>query len=147
MYIVNHGGFCCGVRTIHNLGYPEDGGPDHMLPEIKKRTMEDTKEENALGPYKQRPNTVAVNRNIYQLDAPRESRLERLKRYISWYLGSRVYGVIEVVIADDEDDPDCDQTICWEKPLADLGFKLVTSCYNSNSCNRIYIYHLAKDKE
>jgi hypothetical protein len=140
--IAFHGGECCGVKTIHRLGDDPDDTADEL-------TYDPNQEEglDRCGEH------VSSSMNMYYIQAPEETYLERVDRYIKWLDAVRPAGIIEIILAD---DPECckdhDLSDCgdhqvrhWEALLLERGFVCVSNCANSNSGNRIYVYHRCKD--
>lgn len=130
MYIANHGGMCCGIKHIFQMGT----SPNAVDSRIEQSTAK-------------RPNTRDVSYipaessdNFYHLDAPSETKLERLKRYINFLSERRPSHIVEVVIS--ESKWEHQNQIAWMPVLEELGFKKVSRAFNSNSGNTVHIYHL-----
>lgn len=146
MQLVQHGGMCCGIRHIHELGdYPDD-----------------VLHEEDANPEARGFEVSLDNRSgLYPKAAPEESAEDRLKRLIYYCERFRPQGIIEVVTAnewdesdegwewwDDHDEPpknptnvDNAQTCHWRETLTGLGFNPVNVCVNSNTCNHITVWH------
>ncbi len=141
MYIRYHGGKCCGIKTIEGFGYPACGqGPKSM---ISARDKEDDVDHDKAG---QNPSKV----DFFTDKTPKETMADRLDRMLAFLKKRRPYGVVEAILADGAapfSNPDYDQHAIWHDTLIDRGFVCVTNCHNSNSGNRIYIYHKKFDKE
>lgn len=147
MRISFHGGLCCGIKHIHELG----SNPSGKLGALKARVYE--------GPewtHDRQKNTdqwgINVNSatNCFDQEAPAETYLERLDRYLKFLDDWRPNGIIEIVLCDysNSSDPETyGQIDSWEGLLFKRGFELVSNCYNSNSGNRIFVYHRTTDKE
>jgi hypothetical protein len=130
MKITFHGGECCGVK--HISGFSHD-------PTSKLEAYINPKPFSGAHPDQ---NGASVNsaKNFFYGEAPKETEVERLDRYIAYLDKVRPFGVIEIVLCDYKKSW-LDQTKDWAPILLERGFVLVTDCINSNSGNRIYIYH------
>lgn len=124
MYIVSHGGFCCGMSTIFNMGYNPTANVGPMPP---------------LG--NQRSAGSSVSKCIYPHEAPEETYLARLDRYLAWIDTFRSKGVIEITLAGSQLPGALTQQSAWHDLLIERGFKAVTEFVNSNSGNTVTIYH------
>lgn len=147
MYLIFHGGKCCAIRTIHSFG----NDPNEMMSERAPAIQADRWPDTGGGPV----------HSYYELPygkRPYESRLERLKFFISYLKSHRPGGLVEVALACmpytednfdnwDEDDKvewceeECDQRL-WFPHLEELGFRRVQKFINSNSDNEIHLFHL-----
>lgn len=141
--IAFHGGECCGIKIIHSLG----DNPDLIAEGID----EESRSEKEANPD-QYGRSVSSSLNMYNYDAPEETVLARIDRYIGFIRAERPQGIVEIVLAQSEpdEDGDCcpDQVNVWHDILVGgRGFREVTSCHNSNSGNRVHVYHLVMDKE
>jgi hypothetical protein len=143
MKIAFHGGKCCGIKTIHGLG----SKPDDLLTELTNKAPITAAAENP----DQFGMNVSSETNFFYGDAPAETFIQRLDRYIEYLDKKRPNGVIEIALCDyshyGEDSKLYNQVVPWEPLLLERGFKLVTDCFNSNSKNRIFIYHRKTDQE
>lgn len=115
MYLVAHGGHCCGIRTIFGFAAnPADGLSATTGQQIKGLV----------------PNSLFVG------SLPAQTFGERFEAYIDFQQWSQRKGIIEVVLID------C-QITKW-KPLLDKhDFKETFSGHNSNSGNIVHIFHKA----
>lgn len=127
MRLVFHGGLCCGVKTIYGMGMD----PDELLPEKLAATP---RNHDRCGDH------VHSELSFFTDAAPEETYLERLDRLLAFVDAHRPYGIVEIILAESEDE-DCNQMPVWKDHLLARGFKIVNSCYNSNSGNRIYVFH------
>ena len=139
-----HGGSCCGIKTICGLGFADYNYGAGPLGEAVK----------VEAPYKMEPAHVGKGNNnsldhLYQGkeffhgNAPEETRLERLDRYLDFCRKTRPGGLVEIVLASHSGDPDYNQLRGpWPKLLRERGFRAVTSFVNSNSKNKCVVYHL-----
>lgn len=131
MKLTFHGGLCCGIKTIYRLGV------DPNL-ELNKDCF-DGGNADQLGAV------TSQNDSFFNGEVPKETCKERLDRFIKYCDKHRPYGVIEIALAES-----CyswmDQSK-WFPLLRRRGFRCVTNCYNSNSGNRIHIFHRKTDKE
>lgn len=134
MKIAFHGGKCCGIKTIHGMGYHPNSVMHNRL---KKKPLRNT---DAHG------GTVRSDYNFFNEYAPgTDTYLERLDRYLEFLDRVRPYGIVEITLASSYYDH-CNQNIQWGPLLRKRGFRKVTDCHNSNSGNRVFVYHRKKDK-
>jgi len=140
MRLAFHGGMCCGIKTIYELGFPNDTSP----PLTKK-----DKDNSDVG-Y----SAVKPTHSFFTDAAPKETNLERLDRFIAFCKERRPAHIIEVTLADDPNNNYnakseyigyTYQTKMWGKILTDHGFKKVTEGKNSNSGNVVSVWHLTYD--
>ncbi len=119
-----HGGKCCGIKHIHELGW----NPAEMLPR-KKKTR----------PLKSEATSYMNSTRPFFCDAaPKETYEQRLDRILAFIKEKRPRGVIEIVLSDH-------QLIAWRFKIEERGFKRVTKAKNSNSGVNIHIYHLVTE--
>lgn len=122
MYLVNHGGHCCGVKHIYGMNL----SPTSQLPKLPAaEDFNETKMWRTMRAY------------IYP--RPAETCLERLKAYIDFVELRFPQHVVEVVIAN---HGYAQQVTAWDETLLKLGFKRVNENINSNSKNNCVVYHL-----
>jgi hypothetical protein len=137
MNLIYHGGFCCGIKTIHALY----SSPSSQATEIKEATRPQTSYGGDVT-----DGTSGAKGNWFVGNVPKETYLERLDRYLQFTDSQRQAGVLEIVLADNASDSSAfNQNAAWQFLLEERGFKLVTKCRNSNTNNNIYIYHRAKE--
>ena len=88
-----------------------------------------------------------INGPYFQQEAPAETALKRFQRLVNHWDKNINNGILEVVLADNDTyiNIGLQQTEHWSEHVLAAGFKLVSSCKNSNSSNRINVYHLCKD--
>jgi hypothetical protein len=137
MRIAFHGGYCCGIKTIHGF----DCAPSSKIWGLEAQTKA---VRDFSGDEDQNGEHTCSEWNFYLDKAPYETYQERFKRYLAYLDVLRPYGVVEAVLING-DGGDSNQIECWEPILLANDFKLVTDCYNSNSGNRIFIYHRKRD--
>jgi len=124
--VVGHGGSCCGMYHIHQMGLdPNQNDVELVNGRMKPLT------------------TGGYYHGLFNRTVPAEPLKDRLKRLVEFIDDIRPNGILEVVLAV---GPFRDQSK-WNGPLLDLGFKVVNECHNSNSLNRIRVYHRSTDKE
>lgn len=129
MDLVFHGGKCCGIKTIFGFQMP----PGYAIEALKKKGIDNS---DTFG------NHVGSNKRFFHEAAPEETYLQRLDRYLEYCDRRRPQGIIEVVLAQKTATHGwMDQPAMWEKHLLERGFQIVNSCLNSNSHNRIFVYH------
>ena len=114
MYLVAHGGHCCGIKTIFGFATnPADGVVAMTSQQFKAHV----------------PTSVAFDR-------PAETYAERFEAYIEYQMKMQHKGIIEVVLIDP-------QIKNWQPLLDKHGFKETFSGHNSNSGNIVHIFHKA----
>lgn len=118
MFLVYHGGNCCGVRHVYSMG----ADPTSLI--LPKKASEPF---NSQRPY--------VVQNLYTRERPAETRLQRLEAYLEFQRAEQDAGIIEIILSSN-------QAVGWHDSLIALGFKEVSRHRNSNSGNDILIYHL-----
>jgi hypothetical protein len=138
-----HGGLCCGIKHIHEVGCNPNGkiGPKPA----RKFEGPDFTHDKQMNPDQWGINVSSAD-NAFYGEAPKETYLERLDRYLKFLDGWRPSGIVEIVLSDGDDD--CyNQVKAWEELLLERGFKAVNSCKNSNSGNTIWVYHRNTEKD
>jgi hypothetical protein len=131
MYLITHGGKCCGIKAIHALPYLPMR-PVSALEDEDLCTFRVTSESNGYFDYRN------PAKKFYDKVAPMESGEERLRRYLAYLDEVRPQGVTEIVLTTYTGNA---HPAAWEPLLLSLGFKAVNSCKNSNSKQTITIYH------
>lgn len=129
MYLVFHGGKCCGLKTIHTLGTDPK---DNVSPV----------ETHAKRDHDKNGDEVKSDLTFYHEGAPVETGVARLDRYIEFMKRVRPQNIIEICLAVSSfwsQDK-------WFPILKERGFKEVTKGKNSNTGNMIHIFHLVIDK-
>jgi len=148
MKIAFHGGKCCGIKTIHGMG----DNPSGSLPPLRKPRARSHQARNA----DQYGKDVSSKTNFFDQPAPAETYLERLDRYLAFLDAERPAGIVEITLADERmpdycEDCGCncwsEQTRLWRQPLEERGFKEVNNCLNSNSGNRVYVFHRNREDD
>jgi len=129
MSLVNHGGKCCGIKSVYNM-YTDPMQEHGALEAIPFN------DNDACG------RNVTSNMRFFHEAAPKETGVDRLKRYIAYMEQYRPLNMLEVVLAQSPYDYCC-QLIKWEPVLLELGFKKVFSHNNSNSGNICHVFYLA----
>jgi hypothetical protein len=131
MYLTYHGGKCCGIKTIHSLGY----NPAQNLPILPVRA-----------------NKEGYTSLFYAKELPEQTAEERFTTLVKHWDSNVSRGILEVILQDagaynvaPEKEHMYNQQLNWRPVLKKLGFKLIASCKNSNSGNRIYVFHKTKD--
>ena len=135
MYITFHGGRCCGIKHIHNLGF----SPAFVQPELKAQHREGTK---PYDPTKDGDDWKAsYHLNWFDEAAPQESSTNRLKRYLDFIKKYSPGCVVEIVLMSGATA--FNQIKNWGPVLESLGFREVGGEFkNSNSGRLLQIYHL-----
>jgi len=128
MHLGFHIGRCCGIKTIYGMGI-EPVGNEAALPAVP-------------GPvnYDRAGAAVDTSTRFYHDEAPKESKLDRLDRYLNFVKKTRPEHIVEIVLAESVYSF-VDQS-AWVPELETRGFKLVNSCKNSNSGSTVHVYHL-----
>lgn len=138
MKISFHGGKCCGIKIIHNMG----SNPNEILPERDYGDKPVYFDRDKYG------EDVSSDLMFFYGKVPKETYLKRLDRFIAFLDKHRPKGVIEITLSDYDvygQPNNFNQVAKWEPLLLERGFVLVTKCLNSNSNNNIYIYHRKKE--
>lgn len=128
MRLAFHGGRCCGIKTIYEMG----GEPEGVLSAIDA-----VPKNNADVLYN---NTDTMTRFFHE-KAPKETYLERLDRYIAYCKTYRPSHIIEITLAQ---GAYCNQKK-WDPLLEERGFVKTIEGRNSNSGNTVRVFHLAYD--
>lgn len=127
MHLGFHGGKCCGIKVIWGFGhYPNE------LEDALSAISESNKD--AHGEH------VASTERFFTEEAPQETKLARLDRYLEYCDARRPCGCVEVTLADYDGDGQ-GQLTPWRGLLEERGFKLVSQFANSNSDNDVYVFH------
>ena len=134
MRISYHGGYCCGVKTIHGLGrdpehtcpFSQDKSPSQCLDAQGRSTSSETNFYNKA---------IADGQYTYE---------ELFKEYLSFLEKARPKGIVEVCLSDYQRGYS-NQLPKWTPVLNKHGFKEVSSCKNSNSNNRVHVFHLCME--
>ncbi len=127
MKMSHHGGKCCGIKTIFNMG----NGPDRLQPAICAVT--DKAVDGTL---------TSIGLAWYKDARPEETGLERLKVYIEFYKSMRSSGILEVVIQTPNSTAWGNGQGDWIPVLEKLGFKEVNAWTNSNTDNCLHVFNL-----
>lgn len=128
MRIANHGGKCCGIKTIHYMG---------VSPGSTEWTWRKDEENPCFRDYS--GGDVSSEYNFFHLAAPSETAGERFDRYLKYLRVRRPKGIVEVVLTKHL------QVGGWEPFLLERGFKRVQEFENSNSGAILRVYHLVMD--
>lgn len=120
MRLILHGGKCCGMKCIYDLGYY----PTEIVP--RKRKTKKLKNEGAA--YLSSP------KSFFYEAAPEETKGQRLNRLLEFLDEKRPKGICEIVLADW-------QLVAWRDFIKARGFVEVNKCMNSNSGNSIHVFH------
>lgn len=137
MYLVFHGGKCCGIKTIYGFSAPNE----ILAARDKTSPLNHDKQGN----------TVGSDIYFFTDGAPKETRLKRFERLIDFCRRERPHGLIEVALAtidvylysDDGEEylGKIAQDALWGPLLEERGFKEVTKFKNSNTGRNITVYH------
>ncbi len=133
--LVNHGGMCCGIKTIYDFPYYKDDFLDEEYENPIKKIAHRNNKDICYDP-------VSSDDMFFTDAAPQESTEKRLDRYIEFVKSWRPQHVIEVVICSNG----CGNQRYLIPYLEKRGFKAVTTAKNSNSDNEITIFHLVIDE-
>lgn len=130
MILTFHGGMCCGIKTIYSMGWGKEA-LEEKVPALKQTGRNS---DDIFCRY------TKTSDSFFTDEAPEESRVARLDRYIKFVRRHRPQHIIEIVLATDTDGTG--GQAAWIPHLEKLGFKLVTQNRNSNSGNLCNIFHL-----
>lgn len=124
-----HGGLNCGIKHIYGFNEPEDLEPalDRCEPNYRDRHGEGF----SVGEYH---SEFGKSNELFHREAPEETTLERLDRYLQFLKGNRPSGIVEVTLAENQFDT-------WKNLLRRRGFRKVSEAVNSNSSKTIYVFH------
>jgi hypothetical protein len=131
MYIKLHGGACCGIKHIHDMG----GSPDTKL------SARDALIDGATS-FNRHP-VRGVNdahadtypEDFFYEEAPAETGAKRLDRLLKFLKKRRPHGIVEIVLTNSQH--------LWFPVLEDHGFVKVTTAVNSNTDNTLNVFHLS----
>lgn len=124
MRLAFHGGMCCGIKTIYEMGHPDR--MDSPLEKCVDVTSHDI-----------RYNQTTTQTRFYPDAAPAERNRDRLDRYIDFCKKKRPAHMIEITLSSD-----FGQVRVWGPILEERGFKKVTEFVNSNSGAKVSVWHL-----
>lgn len=128
MHLGFHGGHCCGIKTIRNMGY----GP--TAPNITADALDEV-EASFCG---EDGATFNTEERFFLRAAPKETNLERLDRYLAYLEERREAGAVEITLATKPANPTEYWTQeAWIPVLEERGFKKVCEFLNSNSMNTV----------
>lgn len=129
MKLMHHGGKCCGIKTLFNMGYiPE--GLHYAIPAVTTLGATDGSLSSIGTPW-------------YREARPEETGLERIKAYIKFYEKNRKTGILECVLQTPKKPNDYGNgQAAWIPVLLKLGFKEVNTWPNSNSTNILHVFNL-----
>lgn len=135
MRIVASNSGCCGVKYIRD--FPR---PDRMMAEINLDVWEENHEGNTTEPS----NPYGC---LFEGKAPKETALERFKRFVQFLRDTRADGRIEVYLAPVRQTGEgcgdcgcgahCQQYPLWQPILLELGWKELPPFFNGNSENTV----------
>jgi hypothetical protein len=134
MKLVCHGGGCCGVKTIHDMG----NHPDAIHAPLRVMAKPPRYYTGRIQAHWD----CRSGKRFFPFAAPKETGTARLDRFLAFLDEERPQGVVEIVLAQSPGDENGQrQRGYWHKTLLKRKFKQVTVARNSNSGNDIYIYH------
>lgn len=139
MQLVHHGGKCCGMKTIFNLGmYPEQSS-SYNISEYHYTDYE--KEASNKPSYFNNDVTydhVSCDQGLFYEAAPKETKGERLKRIVDFVGKNRSHHCVEVILQLNG----AGSQSAWKPYLIEMGFRPGPEWYNSNSGNRCQVFHV-----
>lgn len=128
MYLVFHGGLCCGIKTVY--GFPYGTGIDFA----RKCPVPGVAEQKPHGNPDRQGRPVQSDLYFYTEKLPAETTEERLVRYIKFMEEHRPRNILEATLI----------TPCQDGAIAlleEYGFKKVNQWENSNSGNTVVVLH------
>lgn len=151
MQFMHHGGHCCGIKVIEGLGVT----PSAKVAKLEKSALR-------YNSYREWAGTRYCHKS-----RPEETALQRLDAYLKQ--DEKRLGITEIVLADalsysaqaksyrmmghtdlansyERNAKLSDQTRLWRRHLLKRGFVEVSRCFNANSGNNIFVFHLIRDK-
>lgn len=127
-----HGGLNCGIKHIYGFN---DYAFDCIQPALIKKTPNyRDKDGDGFSVGNFCSDGQGETNLLYYREAPEETTLLRLDRYLQFLEGNRPGGIVEVTL-------NGLQIKKWEEILLERGFTCVSSAMNSNSDNNIYVFH------
>lgn len=143
-----HGGKCCGIKVIKGFPhYPEKcncDDPDDCWCDTENHTQEALKAESHRN-NDSYGHDVSSDIPFFTDNAPEEGVEGRFVRLVEFCKRRRPQGAIEIALAT-QPDGEFDQNEMWGPMLEKHGFKVTVPPFlNSNSYNRVTIYHLVYD--
>ncbi len=134
MILTFHIGKCCGVKTVYGFPYGDDG-PNRELPSLE--ALEEQNNADANGRH------VSSTDRFFHDEAPSETGVERLDRYIQYMKERRPQNLLEVCLIDKPVSGSNYWTQeAWFPILKERGFRRVSRFKNSNSGNVVNVFHL-----
>lgn len=130
MMLVNHGGMCCGIKTIYGMGEEPDSCYQEEINGDGEVDVSDVYGDD-----------TGTHQSFFTDKAPYEKSVARLDRYIEWVKHHRPAHILEIVLATHPEREYWSQHN-WFPVLLERGFKEVNSNKNSTSGNTIHIFHL-----
>ena len=130
--LVNHGGQCCGIKTI--FGFMDFDVAHQFMCDSLPLVTKDNSDINY--------DVVTSDKRFFTDSAPKENYFERLERYIAFVAERRNNHLIEVTLNAGRDSPVYNHQREWLLHLEGLNFKEVNRFYNGNSGNFVAIMHL-----
>lgn len=133
MRLSHHGGMCCGIKHIFEMGQ----SPDEMAIALSK--------DHAFQDADIQYDWTTQKQSAYPEPCPKETKLERLDRYLNYLREYRPGGIVEVTLVTSGELGEHSQQKLWIPVLEERGFVEVTpdgGVYNSNSWNRVRVFHL-----
>lgn len=140
MRIVPSNSGCCGVKYIRD--FPR---PDKMMSAFSREDWDE---------YNSEANTTEPAEPygcLFRGTAPKETAVERLKRFVQFLRETRGDGRIEVYLAPIKTSESCDGCNCgahcdqyqlWQPILLEMGWKELPSFHNGNSGNSVGHFYL-----
>lgn len=125
MYLVFHGGKCCGVKTIYGMGSDPNDKVCSIVAHAKRN-------------HDKNGDQVRSDLTFFHEGAPLEKAVERLDRYIEFMKRVRPQNILEICLAVGS----WTNQSAWFPALVERGFKEVTVHKNSNTGNMIHVFHL-----
>jgi hypothetical protein len=138
MDLVCHGGHCCGIKHIYDLGVSPNS-IRYGRPGVEY-TTDPFWFSNGAG-------DTSPGKRFYLPALNKEKAWRRLDRYLKYLDERRPKGIVEVVVI--SAGPNCptpyfpyyQQHKNWRRTLLKRGFKKVNECENSNSGAILHVYH------
>lgn len=135
MHLAYHGGKCCGIKTIYGF----QSNPEHHVAPIEDYIRIRYCNLDSNG------DDVTSEGRFFHATAPKETGIERLDRYLRYCDQRRPGGVIEIVLADFDWMPSFNAA--WWPILEERGFTKTATFQNSNSGNKVTVYHRVRSAD
>ncbi len=137
MILSYHGGACCGIKHIHDMGT----NPNSLCKAL------DEQDEHSLDMYGFTMYTVRPDKNFHWEKAPEEKKVDRLDRYLNFLRKHRPKTLVEICLIEKSPNYSFSVQTAWFPILEERGFKKVRRFINGNTGKTIAVFHLDLGKK